>query len=422
LLVFLLLFLLGAIGGGVIFRLAGGPAVATRRPVAVGAGVAEPETTAGRPESTARPAGEPVTPVRAVASENERRNEEITSGRHNAITAAARKAGKAVVTVGVIQRRYVRPVPRTLDPFDLFFDRYLPGTVYEQRIPGMGSGIIVDPTGVVLTNEHVVRDATEIKVILSDGRSFPARLAGSDPNWDLAVLKVEGEDLPFAELGDSDNLVVGEWAIAIGNPFGFFLENTEPTVTVGVVSALHRDIKGDDTSQGIYKDMIQTDAAINPGNSGGPLVNGAGEVVGINTFIFTSGGGSLGMGFAIPINTAKRIVDEIVRYGEVRKVWVGVRVQEITRRAARMLGLPSTDGVLVNDVDSGSPAEDAGVRVGDVIVAVNGEPVRDFEEARRALFGVQVGDRLQLDVLRKGEAHRFDLVMKELASGRGGGR
>jgi serine protease Do len=361
--------------------------------------------------------------VHAVALEDVTRG--IETGRRSAIVVAAERVSPAVVTVSVKKYRIVRSSP-FFTPRDDFFNQFLrdffPYREYAQPVASMGSGVIIAPQGYVLTNSHVVEAAEEIEVVLGDGRSFAGKAIGTDPSYDLALVQIEGRDLPVAPLGDSDDLVIGEWAIAIGNPFGYLLNNTQPSVTAGVISAVHRDIRAGESGGGVYKDMIQTDAAINPGNSGGPLVSGAGEVVGINTFIFTSGGGSLGMGFAIPINTAKRIVDEIVRYGEVRKVWVGVRVQEITRRAARMLGLPSTDGVLVNDVDSGSPAEDAGVRVGDVIVAVNGEPVRDFEEARRALFGVQVGDRLQLDVLRKGEAHRFDLVMKELASGKGGSR
>jgi len=321
-----------------------------------------------------------------------------------------------VVTVSLKSYRVVRQSPFPGgggDLFSQFFRDFLPYREYVTPVANMGSGVIISPQGYVLSNSHVIEGAEQIEVVLGDGREFAGELIGTDPSYDLAVIKIEGEDLPVAPMGDSDDLVIGEWALAIGNPFGYLLNNTQPSVTVGVVSAVHRDVRPGEAGRGVYKDMIQTDAAINPGNSGGPLVNARGEVVGINTFIFTKSGGSLGVGFAIPIDAAKRIVEELIRYGQVRQVWVGVRVQEITRRAARILGLESMDGVLVSYVDEGSPAEEAGVQTGDVIVSVNGERVEGIEEARRALFGVQVGDTLDLAVVRKGEMIGFRLTMRE---------
>src|SRR6185503_20605629 len=173
---------------------------------------------------------------------------------------------------------------------------------------------IVDRSGIVLTNEHVVRNAEDIQVTLPDGRQMPGKLLGASAIYDLAVVRIQGDRLPAATMGNSDDLLVGEWAIAIGNPFGYLLNDPQPSVSVGVISATHRDVKSSATETGVYKDMIQTDASINPGNSGGPLINGDGEVIGINTFIFTQSGGSIGLGFAIPINMARRVMDEVSRY------------------------------------------------------------------------------------------------------------
>lgn len=340
--------------------------------------------------------------------------------RRNAIVLAAESVSPAVVTVSVRSYRVVRASPfgGSNELFSQFFRDFLPYREYIQPYANMGSGVIINPEGYILSNSHVVTGAEEIEIVLGDGREYKGELIGTDPSYDLSLLRIDGENLPWASLGDSDDLIIGEWAIAIGNPFGYLLNNTQPSVTAGVISAMHRDVRPSEGQSGIYKDMIQTDAAINPGNSGGPLVNGKGEVIGVNTFIFTKSGGSLGIGFAIPINAAKRIMEELIRYGEVRQVWVGVRVQKVTERAARMLGLHSLDGVLINYVDEGSPAEMAGIEVGDVILSVNGEHAAGIEEARRSLFGVQVGDVLDLVVVRDGEELRFSLVMTELENSR----
>jgi serine protease Do len=330
-------------------------------------------------------------------------DDEVFAGRRNAITRAAEKAGPCVVTVAVMQTQYVRQRGYA-DPFDLFFNNYLPGVVYERNIPGMGSGFIVDPGGLILTNEHVVRQASEIKVILNDGRTLNAKLLGADPNYDLAVLKVEEAGLPSAEVGDSDDLVVGEWAIAIGNPFGFYINDRKPTVTVGVVSAIHRDVKGGEDTQAIYKDMLQTDAAINPGNSGGPLVNSLGQVIGINTFIFTQGGGSLGIGFAIPINTAVRVAKDIAKYGRGNPFWIGIYAQPISPWVAAQLGLKDTQGLVATRIEKGSPAEKAGLREMDVIREVNDKQVSNPQEAIRTIFDTRVGEIVTFTVQRGGRS------------------
>jgi serine protease Do len=278
----------------------------------------------------------------------------------------------------------------------------------------MGSGFIISADGLVLTNEHVIRGASQIKAILPDGRSFTGHVVGAHPQYDLAVVKIEGKDLPVAPLGSASDLMVGEWAIAIGNPFGFLLNDVQPTVTAGVISATHRDIKSQSDENGIYKDMIQTDAAINPGNSGGPLLNAKGEVIGVNTFIFSKGGGgSIGIGFAIPIDVAKKVVDEIVRYGKVRNVWIGVRTWELTPLVAERVGTADRNGLFVSVVEQGSPADKAGMKVGDIIRKVNGIPIRDVNEAYRAIFGANVGDTITLTVDRESKQISFRLALEE---------
>jgi serine protease Do len=337
----------------------------------------------------------------------------ISRSRRTAIVNAAQKVSPAVVSVSVVTTRLVRADPYGLPFRDEFFDRFFPPSVYRERVPGLGSGVIVDADGIVLTNSHVVRDAEELKVNLPDGRHFDAKLLGDSPVYDLAVLKIPSDKLPVATMGDSDSLVVGEWAIAIGNPFGFLLDDPQPTVTAGVVSATRRDIKAEATSSGMYKNMIQTDAAINPGNSGGALVDADGEVIGINTFIFTNSGGSIGLGFAIPINLAKRVLNEVRRYGRVRVAWPGMNVQPVSDLLARRLGWEGTGGLVVSAVDRGGPAERAGLKPLDRIRKVNGRVTNDVEDAQAGIYGAQVGDRLTLDVERDGKPRTIVITLEE---------
>jgi serine protease Do len=343
------------------------------------------------------------------------RSGDLPSSRRTAIVVAAERVSPAVVSVNVISTRVLR-----VDPFggmfhDEFFDRFFPQEQYRQRVPSLGSGVIVDAAGTIVTNEHVVHDADEIKVTLSDGRQVPAEVLGSTPIYDLAVLRVRAGNLPIARLGDSDQLMVGEWAIAIGSPFGYLLNDTQPTVTAGVVSAIHRDVASRAASEGggVYKDMIQTDAAINPGNSGGPLVNADGEVIGINSFIFTPSGGSIGLGFAIPINLVKKILTEIRTYGRVRQAYPGMTVQEVTRVMAQRLGFADEDGLVVTRVDDRGPAARAGVQVGDRIRKVDGQLVNSVDDAQKSIYGKGVGDRLRLQIDRGGKALELTLTLTE---------
>lgn len=241
-------------------------------------------------------------------------NDEISKQRLNAIVVAAGRVGPAVVSITVVQTRIVTVTPFGDPFFDEFFGDFFPERRYRQEIKSLGSGVIISSDGYVLTNEHVVHDASKIRITLSSGVQHDAAVVAADTTSDLALLKVNGVDLPYAELGNSGDLMIGEWVIALGNPFGFLLEDTRPTVTVGVISALGRSIKSTYQNR-LYRDMIQTDAAINPGNSGGPLTNILGQVVGINTFIFTASGGSEGIGFARPVNFVKKFIDEAKRNG-----------------------------------------------------------------------------------------------------------
>ena len=338
---------------------------------------------------------------------------DISSSRRSAIVTASQRVSPSVVSVSVVATRVVRA-----DPFqgmfrDEYFERFFPPTQYRERVSGLGSGVIVDRSGLVLTNEHVVRNAEDIQVTLPDGRQMPGKLLGSSAIYDLAVVRIQGDRLPVAAMGNSDDLLVGEWAIAIGNPFGYLLNDPQPSVSVGVISATHRDVKSSATETGVYKDMIQTDASINPGNSGGPLVNGDGQVIGINAFIFTQSGGSIGLGFAIPINLARRIMDEVQKYGRVRAAWPGLSIQPLTPALARRLGFSDATGWVVTDVADNGPAAKAGVKVGDRIRKVNGRTINTLDDVQRSIYGAGVGDRITLVVEREGQTLTHTFILPE---------
>ncbi len=341
----------------------------------------------------------------------------ISQSRRTAVVSAVEKVQPAVVSVHVTTRvRSLRPY-RLRDPFWDFFSPFYYVVPEDRERPSTGSGLIINSEGYILTNDHVVGGDTQqerrIKVSLPepDGRTLDARYIASDIGSDLAVLKVDALDLPVAPLGNSDDILVGEWAIAIGNPF-----DLGPTVSIGVISALDRDFP-QPQGEHYYRDMIQTDAAINPGNSGGPLVNADGEVIGINSFIYTGGDysiGSIGIGFAIPISTARNFLNEVQQHGQVRRAWSGiVALKNITQRLADYLSLSSTEGALVVKIAVDSPADQAGLESGDVIVAINGEKMRSGEDALGVLRGLRVDEECTLHVVRYGEHLELSMRLKE---------
>jgi Do/DeqQ family serine protease len=305
----------------------------------------------------------------------------------------------AVVHLGTIQRAKSRRGPNLpqgnddpffRDFFNQFFGSEGPDSRSEFRRPGLGSGVIIDKRGLVLTNFHVVKGADEILIRLSDKREYRGQILGTDPKTDLAVVKFHpDQEITVASLGNSDALRVGEWAIAIGNPFGL-----DQTVTVGVISATGRS----DVGIATYENFIQTDASINPGNSGGPLVNLKGEVIGVNTAIVAAG---QGIGFAIPINMVKRVVDQLVDKGKVVRGWLGVALQPLSPDLAQSLGLAGTNGAVVGSTITGSPAAQAGLQQGDVIVAYDSTPVDDYRHVQRLVAETRVGKSVTLQIVRK---------------------
>jgi serine protease Do len=326
----------------------------------------------------------------------------IPASRRTAITEAVARVAPAVVTV---QTEIVQRVPA--DVFEQFF-----GGRSTQRVqPGLGSGFITRDDGVIVTTAHVVSGASRVSVMMRDGTTFPAKVLGVDEVNDLAVVKIDAKDLPIAPLGDSRSVVIGEWAIAIGNPFGFLLGNPEPSVSAGVISATGRNLVGESEGGGVYLDMIQTDASINPGNSGGPLVDGAGEVIGVNTIIYSQSGGSVGLGFAIPINRVKRIVDDLIEHGSVRRPWIGAKLE------MKETGNPRdviNAGAVVRRVVPGSPADRAGIRAGDVIVSARGRALRNPFDWQSELLDLRVGERVSLVIRRGGSNRTVDVTVADL--------
>lgn len=325
----------------------------------------------------------------------------------------AKAVTPAVVNISstrvVKQKGQKTPGPFLNDPFfrqffgDQFFQQQMPPR--ERREQSLGSGVIVASNGYIVTNNHVVAQATEIKVLLSDKREFIGKLIGTDPKTDVAVIKINASGLPAIPWGDSDRLQVGEYAIAVGNPFGL-----NQTVTMGILSAVGR------ANVGIadYEDFIQTDAAINPGNSGGALVNIQGELIGINTAIFSQSGGYMGIGFAIPSNMVRSVMDSLIKSGKVVRGWLGVSVQEITPELARQFGLKEPKGALLTAVEPGSPAARAGLLRGDVIVSYDGKPVSDTAHLRNQAAGTKVGKKVAIGIMRDRKELTLEAVIIEL--------
>ncbi|UCD31786.1 MAG: Do family serine endopeptidase [Desulfobacterales bacterium] len=335
--------------------------------------------------------------------------------RENAVVRAVRKVSPVVVNISTEFEVRTRTNPFSGFGFDSYFDSFFrdffePGFERRYKRTSLGSGVIIDgKRGFILTNEHVIKKTGAINVVLKDGREFSAHIVGADPDSDLAVLRITSKKpLPGIEMGDSDDIMIGETVFAIGNPFGF-----SNTVTTGVISATNRSFRVGDTA---YHDFIQTDASINPGNSGGPLLNINGDLIGINTAIYAK---AQGIGFAIPINKAKRIVSDLIKYGEVVHAWIGITVQKIDKRLSQYLNLSENKGVLVQKVENNSPAHKAGISNGDIILSVGKTTIyseKDYQAVRRDFAE---GKTIDINILRDGKEKRFlvkaTVFPKELA-------
>lgn len=337
-------------------------------------------------------------------SSRERVIQNITEGRDNAITKTVRDNSSAVVGINVTEIREYK------DPFgdmfgnDPFFRQFFGDRSYKQEVHGLGSGYIISEDGYILTNDHVVGNASKVVVSMTNGDHLDAEIIGKDPFSDIAVLKINKSGLPYLRLGNSDDVMIGEWVVALGNPFGLFEVNQKPTVTVGVVSSTGMKLNSGENR--FYRNMIQTDAAINSGNSGGPLVNSMGEVIGMNTLIYTGNsmaGGNIGLGFAIPINKVKKIADQIRKDGKIdRNYDIGLRVQTVDDNVAQYFKLKNVSGAIVVSVEKGSAAENEGIKSEDIILSLNGEKITSDADFWGIITDMNIGDKIKLKILRAG--------------------
>ena len=328
-------------------------------------------------------------------------NDDITNSRKNIITETVEKVSPAIVGINVIEIRQYR------DPFGSFFDDPFFRQFFgnrgnsNQKVQSLGSGYVISPDGYIVTNDHVAGNASEITITMTDGSHHQATIVGSDPVSDICLLKIDGSNLPYVELGSSNDLIIGEWVIALGNPFGLFELNDKPTVTVGVISATGMNLEP--ISDRYYLNMIQTDAAINGGNSGGALVNSIGQVIGMNTLIYTAGGvqGNIGLGFAIPIDKVKRIVTELKANGKIdRDFQIGMSIQSIDSGIKKYYDLKSDKGVIITKVLPNTPADNAGLKSGDIIVEIDGYKISN----EQTVFGVfqefRAGQEIDVKIIR----------------------
>ena len=337
---------------------------------------------------------------------------DISSSRQTALTRAIEKIGPAVASINIEQ--HISSIS-----FDPFFGFMFPREIYPMK--SSGSGVVISPDGFVITNHHVVENADRVTVTLSGGDEYEAEMIGSDETSDLALLKLAGSGFPYAELGNSDDLLIGEWVIALGNPFELFTVSNKPSASVGIISATNMDF-GMQKSGKVFQDMIQTDAAINPGNSGGPLVNSLGQVIGINTFIFRdyeSNRGSVGIGFAIPIKNAKRIAEELRTTGEIDRGYsTGLVVQSVTRSISSYLDIPFVKGVIVIEIAKESPAMISGLEPGDIILTVNGQEVNKPSDIRTVILenDLRSGDKVVLKIYRNGKYKKVRMKLGKFNS------
>jgi serine protease Do len=330
------------------------------------------------------------------SQERSKAENNIANSRRNAITETVQKISPAVVGINVTAVQQVNPFSSFFNN-DPFFKQFFG---QQQKVKELGSGFIISPDGYIVTNDHVAGNATEITVTLTDGKEYKAKLIGTDQATDICLLKINGTGFPFVKFGNSDNNMIGEWVIAFGNPFGLFSLNDKPTVTVGVISSTGMNLEPLDNRY--YLDMIQTDAAINGGNSGGPLANSVGEVIGMNTLIYTNGGsGSIGLGFAIPVNKIRKIIAQLKKNGKVdRDFDIGLKIQDIDDGIANYYKLKSTRGVIVNQVLPNTPAAAAGIKDGDIIIQLGKYLINNQQTLIGAFQQYTAGETITLKILR----------------------
>ena len=338
----------------------------------------------------------------------------VAKALENTFAEVADKAGVAVVSISTVHTAKMGGMQGQMgndEMFRQFFKDFfgeIPEREFQQH--GLGSGFIIDADGFILTNQHVIEGADKIEVTLSDGRKFPAKVKGQDERADLAVLKIDAKNLKALDLDDSDNVRIGQFAIAVGNPFGIA---NKPTVTIGVVSALNRSLPRSTYGDKDYSDLIQTDAAINPGNSGGPLVDIEGKVIGINAAIISTTGGYQGIGFAIPINTAKRVLSDLISGRKILYGWLGVNVQDLDEALAKQFGLSEMKGVLVAKILPGSPAEKGKMKNGDIIKTFDGKPVENVRELLKLVGRAPIGKKVKVAVLRDKKEVALDIEIAQ---------
>jgi serine protease Do len=332
-------------------------------------------------------------------------NNLLESERQTAITKTISNTSSAITGIHVTRIKQYTNNPFFADPF---FSRFFPNNVYKKRIQSLGSGVLISPDGYIVTNAHVLgENAVEVYATMTGGERYAAEVIGVDPLTDIALLKIDSQDLPYIEMGNSDEIIIGEWVIALGNPFGLFDVSNKPIVTAGIISSTHMDF-GETESGHVYQDMIQTDASINSGNSGGALVNMSGELIGINTFIFngnTGGTGSIGIGFAIPINRVQNIVNDLKTHGEIARNWdFGISGQPLTQSIIDYYNLDTDHGIIIIDIKEDKAGAKAGLKVGDIILSVNNQTVARNQDIVDIINNsyLKIGDSINALINRDG--------------------
>jgi len=341
-------------------------------------------------------------------------NEDIRSERETAITETIASSSTAITGIHVTRIQQYSNNPFFSDPF---FSRFFPNNTYKKRIQSLGSGVLISSDGYIVTNAHVLGDnAVEVYATLMGGARYSAEVIGKDELTDIALLKIDAENLPFIKMGVSDQIIIGEWVIALGNPFGLFDISNKPIVTAGIISSIHMDF-GETESGHVYQDMIQTDASINSGNSGGALVNMSGELIGINTFIFnanTGASGSIGIGFAIPINRVKQIVDDLKATGEIARNWdFGISGQALTQSIIEYYNLETDHGVIIIDIKEGKAGEVAGLKIGDIILSINEQPIMRNQDVIDIINNsyLRIGDSINALINRDGTEFSIEIEL-----------